>query len=325
MKWKAVKNLQILLTTNINFPNLGIVLKNVSSGFDVFGYHIAFYGVVIGIGMLLGWLIAEWMAKKTGQSTEFYLDFALIAIVVSVIGARLYYVIFAWEEFADNPLSAFNLRTGGLAIYGGIIAAVVTSIIYTRIKKYPFWLLADTGCIGLITGQIIGRWGNFFNREAFGKYTDSLLAMQLDRRDVSSVFRDTVSVDRLQDIYAGKSAALNRILEIRNNVVSVEGIQYIQVHPTFLYESLWNLCLLVILILYTRHKKFDGEIMLLYLAGYGLGRVWMEGLRTDQLFLWGTPFAVSQVLSAVIVVVAIGMLIYKRRKATVVVKNKNKK
>ncbi|MDF2944374.1 MAG: putative rane protein [Herbinix sp.] len=320
-----MKKLQILLSTNINFPNLGIVLKNVSSGFDVFGYHIALYGVVIGFGMLLGWLIAEWMAKRTGQNTEFYLDFALVAIIVSVIGARLYYVVFAWDEFADNPLSIFNLRTGGLAIYGGIIAAVITAIVYTRIKKYPFWLLADTGCIGLITGQIIGRWGNFFNREAFGKYTDSLFAMQLDRRDVSYVFKDTISTERLQELYTGKAAALNRILEIRNHVVAVNGVEYIQVHPTFLYESLWNLCLLVILILYTKHKKFDGEVMLLYLAGYGLGRVWMEGLRTDQLFLWGTPFAVSQILSALIVVVAIGMIVYKRHKALIKLNNKMKK
>ena len=315
----------MLLSTNINFPNLGIVLKNVSSGFDVFGYHIAFYGVVIGIGMLLGWLIAEWMAKRTGQNTEFYLDFALVAIIVSVIGARLYYVVFAWEEFADNPISVFNLRTGGLAIYGGIIAAVITAVIYTRIKKYSFWLLADTGCIGLITGQIIGRWGNFFNREAFGKYSDGLFAMQLDRRDVSYVFKDTVSVEKLQELYVGKTAAMNRILDIRNHVVSLNGIEYIQVHPTFLYESIWNLCLLVLLILYTKHKKFDGEVMLLYLAGYGLGRVWMEGLRTDQLFLWGTPFAVSQLLSALIVVVAVGTIVYKRHKATIKVTHKNKK
>lgn len=309
--------MQEVLNTNINFPNLGIELKNVPSGFDVFGYHIAFYGVIIGIGMLLGWLIAEWMAKRTGQNPEFYLDFALVAIVLSVIGARIYYVVFAWEEFADNPWSVLNIRTGGLAIYGGIIAAVLTSIVYTRIKKYPFWLLADTGCIGLITGQIIGRWGNFFNREAFGKYTDGLFAMQLDRRVVSNVFKESVSVEQLQKLYTGKSSALNNIMEIRNHVVAVNGIEYIQVQPTFLYESLWNLCLLVILILYTKHKKFDGEVALLYFAGYGLGRVWIEGLRTDQLFLWGTPFAVSQVLSALIVITALGLIIFKRRKITV--------
>jgi phosphatidylglycerol:prolipoprotein diacylglycerol transferase len=315
-----VENLQEVLNTNINFPNLGIELKNVASGINVLGYDIAFYGIVIGLGMLFGWLIAEWMAKRTGQNTEFYLDFALVAIVASVIGARLYYVVFAWEEFADNPLSILNLRTGGLAIYGGIIGAVLTAFIFTKVKKYPFWLLADTGCIGLVTGQIIGRWGNFFNREAFGKYTDGLFAMQLDRSVVPGVFKETVSVSRLQEMYAGKTAALNRILEIRDHVVTVNGAEYIQVHPTFLYESLWNLCLLIILILYTKHKKFDGEVILIYFIGYGLGRVWMEGLRTDQLFLWGTPFAVSQILSALIVVAALGLLIYKRHKASIKVK-----
>ncbi len=304
-----------VILTNINFPNLGIELKNVPSGFEVFGYHIALYGVVIGIGMLFGWLLAEWMAKRTGQNTEYYLDFALIAIIASVIGARLYYVVFAWEEFADNPLSVFNLRTGGLAIYGGILAAVLTAVIYTRIKKYPFWLLADTGCIGLIAGQIIGRWGNFFNREAFGKYTDGLFAMQLDRSVVSNIYKSTVSEFRLQNLYEGKPAVLERILEIRDHIMVVDGVEYIQVHPTFLYEAAWNLCLLILLILYTKHKKFDGEVMLLYLMGYGAGRVWIEGLRTDQLFLWGTPIAVSQLLSALIVGAAAALLIIKRRKA----------
>jgi phosphatidylglycerol:prolipoprotein diacylglycerol transferase len=303
------------INTDIIFPHIGIHLKNVASGINVFGYRITFYGIIIGIGMLLGWLIAEWMAKRTGQNPEFYLDFALVAIIASVIGARLYYVVFAWNEFADNPLSAFNLRTGGLAIYGGIIAAVVTAIIYSKFKRYSFWLLADTGCIGLITGQIIGRWGNFFNREAIGKYTDNLFAMQLDRRVVESVFKESVSIDRLKEIYAGRTAAFDRIVEIRNHIVTLNGVEYIQVHPTFLYESMWNLGVLILLVLYTRHKKFDGEVMLLYLIGYGLGRVWVEGLRTDQLFVWGTPFAISQLLSALIVISALVILFYKRRKA----------
>ena len=311
-----MSNLLDDIVTNINFPHLGIELHNLSSGISVFGFRIAFYGMVIGFGMLCGYMIATWMAKRTGQNPEFYMDFALIAIIASVIGARIYYVIFAWDEFKDNPISVFNLRTGGLAIYGGIIVAILTAIIYARIKKYSFWLLADTGCIGLITGQMIGRWGNFFNREAFGKYTDGFFAMQLDRRVVSREFQDSISVDQLQQMYVGKPNALQRILEIRNHILTVDGVQYIQVHPTFLYESLWNLCLLIILLLYTKHKKFDGEVMLLYLLGYGIGRVWMEGLRTDQLFLWGTPFAVSQLLSALLVVGAISIMIYKRIKLT---------
>ncbi len=310
-----------LLSTNINFPNLGIELKNVGTGIEIFGFRIAYYGMVIGFGMLCGWMIAEWMARRTGQKSEIYLDFALVAIIASVIGARVYYVIFALDEFADNPLSVFNLRTGGLAIYGGIIAGVLSAIIYARVKKYSFWLMADTACVGLVTGQIIGRWGNFFNREAFGKYYDGLFAMQLNVNDVSGIYHNTTSLSRLEELYQGKEAALARILEIRNHMVTIGDATYIQVHPTFLYESVWNLCLLIILIVYTKHKRFDGEIMLLYLIGYGLGRVWMEGLRTDQLFLWGTPFAVSQLLSALIVVVSIAILIYKRQRS----KNKIRK
>ncbi len=302
------------INTNIIFPHLGIELKNVASGINVFGYRIAFYGIAIGIGMLLGWLICEWMAKKTGQNAEIYLDFALVAIFFSVIGARVYYVVFDWKEFADDPLSVFNLRTGGLAIYGGIIAAVITALIYTKVKKYSFWLLADTSCIGLITGQIIGRWGNFFNREAFGQYTDGLFAMQLDRRVVSNIYQSSVSVSKLKEIYAGKEEALKNILEIRNHTVMIKGVEYIQVHPTFLYEAAWNICLLIFLIIYTKHKKFDGEIILCYLAGYGFGRVWVEGLRTDQLFLWGTPFAVSQLFSAFLFISAMIIIIIKRRK-----------
>jgi len=305
--------LQITYGSDIIFPNLGIELKQVANGLDVFGYHIAFYGIVIGFGMMCGWLIAEWIARKTGQNTELYLDFAMIAIISAVIGARIYYVVFALEEFSDNPWSIFNLRTGGLAIYGGIIAAILAAVIYARIKKFSFWLLVDTGCIGLVTGQIIGRWGNFFNREAFGKYTDNLFAMRLNVKDVSSVYWESTTVTRLKELYGAKPAALERILEIRDKMVTIGGEQYIQVHPTYLYESIWNLCLLLFLILYTKHKRFDGEIILLYLAGYGLGRVWMEGLRTDQLFLWGTNFAVSQLLSAAIFITTVTMIVLKHR------------
>lgn len=304
--------MKVIYGSDIYFPNLGISLDNVATGFDVFGYTVTLYGIIIGIGMLCGWLIAEWMAKRTGQNAEIYLDFTMVAIVAAVIGARAYYVVFALEEFADRPWSVFNIRTGGLAIYGGIIAAILAAVIYARIKKYNFWLLADTGCVGLVTGQIIGRWGNFFNREAFGKYSNGLFAMRLNVNDVSGIFRESTPISRLQSMYAGKPGALERILEIRDKTVMLDGGRYIQVHPTFLYESLWNLCLLIFLVLYTGHKKFDGEIILLYLVCYGFGRVWMEGLRTDQLFLWGTPFAVSQLLSAAMVLIAGVYLVYRR-------------
>lgn len=298
--------------TSIWFPNLGIELKDVGMTFDILGFEIAYYGLIIAIGMGAGYFIAEWMAKRTNQNTEVYADFALYAIIASVIGARLYYVIFDWKEYVANPMEIFNIRNGGLAIYGAVIAAVITALLYCKIKKYSFTLLADTGVIGLITGQIIGRWGNFFNREAFGKYTNGITSMLLDIRDVGPDYN--YSLQYLTEKYAGKEDALNRIIEIRENLVTLNGATYVSVHPTFLYESLWNVGVLLLLIFYTKHKKFDGEIFLLYLAGYGLGRVWIEGMRTDQLFLWNSPFAVSQVLSAVLVLASLGAIIVMRKR-----------
>lgn len=296
--------------TSIWFPNIGIELNNVGSSIRVFGFEITFYGIIIACGMAAGYLIVERQARRTKQNPDIYLDFALYAIILSVIGARLYYVIFTWDEFKGDLIQIINIRNGGLAIYGGVITAIITAFFYAKIKKISFGTLADTSCLGLITGQIIGRWGNFFNREAFGKYTDSLFAMLVDIRDVGSDYTSSVSYISVK--YADRPDALKRIMEIRDNPVIIDGVTYLQVHPTFLYESFWNLCLLIILTVYSKHKKFRGEVFLLYLVGYGLGRVWIEGLRTDQLFLGGTQFAVSQVLSALLVVTSIITIVYQR-------------
>lgn len=300
----------ISAATSIWFPNLGIEFKNVGSSIEVFGIKIAYYGIVIAFGMLLGYLVAEWQAKRTGQNKDLYLDFALYAIILSVIGARVFYVVFYWSEFKDNPIEVFNIRNGGLAIYGGVITAVITAFIYSKAKKISFGLLADTGCLGLITGQIIGRWGNFFNREVFGKYTDGPLAMLLNLSDVGSDY--TMSATSLAQKYAGKPKAYENIMEVRNHPVVVNGLTYISVHPTFLYESLWNLTLLILLIIYSKYKKFDGEVVLLYLAGYGLGRFWIEGIRTDQLFFFNTAIPVNQLLAGIMVVCSIAIIIFKR-------------
>lgn len=267
---------------DIAFPNLGIYLENVPKSFTVFGFEIALYGVIIGIGVLAGILMAARQAKVTGQDPDLYWDFSIYAVIFSIIGARLYYVIFAWDMYKDNLLSVFNIREGGLAIYGGVIAAFVTLFIYAKIKKQNALCMADTGVLGLILGQVIGRWGNFTNREVFGEYTNNLFAMRLP-----------VDAVRAGDISAS----------IADHIT--DGINYIQVHPTFLYESLWNLALFVILLLYWKHKKFEGEITLLYLGGYGLGRAWIEGIRTDQLFIQGTTLPVSQVLAVVMLVGAV--------------------
>lgn len=275
---------------DIRFVHLGITINHLKSSISVFGFRIAFYGIIIGIGMLAGLWIAQSDAKRRGQDPELYLDFALYAIICSIIGARLYYVIFEWDYYKNNLLQIFNLRAGGLAIYGGVIAGTITMIVYTRMKKVSFFSMADTGVLGLVTGQIIGRWGNFFNCEAFGGYTDSLLAMRIRRALVND---NMLNADVLS----------HKIVE--------NGVEYIQVHPTFFYESCWNLCLLLFMLWFRRYKKYDGQMLWIYLLGYGIGRFWIESLRTDQLILFRTGLPVSQALSLVLILVAAGNLIWR--------------
>ncbi|NLK38344.1 MAG: prolipoprotein diacylglyceryl transferase [Epulopiscium sp.] len=275
-------------TPEIWFPHLGIQIQHLSrTAFTVFGKEIYWYGIIIGCGVLLGLLLALHEAKRTGQNPEDYLDFALYGMIFSVIGARLYYVIFSWETYKGQFWKIFAIREGGLAIYGGIIAAIITAIIYTRKKHMNFWLLADTAAPSLILGQILGRWGNFFNREAFGGYTDTLFAMRYLKEQVG---------------YIAPS--------VMEHLVEANGAWYVQVHPTFLYESLWNLGVFAILMLMKYHKKFDGQIFGFYLFGYAAGRVWIEGLRTDQLMIGN--FAVSQLLSALIIVASIVLMWYRK-------------
>ncbi len=298
--------------TDIRFPNLGIVIHNLPKGISIFGFDIAFYGIVIAIGMLAGFWIAERQSKKNGITSDVLMDFALVAIICAVIGARLYYVVFHWTSFQDEPLQIINLRTGGLAIYGGILAAVLTAVIFCRLRKVSFGALADTSVFGLMVGQMIGRWGNFFNREAFGRYTDGLFAMQVDITSVHSEF--TSSPAYLSTVYEGRPEALHEILTIINNVKEVGGSLYYQVQPTYLYESLWLLLLLIGLLFFQKYKKFDGELIVLYMIGYGIGRFWIEGLRTDQLFLWNSTVPVSQFVSLFFVLIAIFILIGNYRK-----------
>lgn len=252
--------------TEISFPNLGIYLKNVGKSIDLFGIEIAYYGIIIGTAILLGFWIAAREAKRTGQNPENYLDMGIIGVIAGIVGARLYYVIFSWDMYKDNLLDIFNLREGGLAIYGGVIAAVISVLVLAKVKHLSAPQIFDTIAMALLNGQMLGRWGNFFNREAFGGYTDSLFAMRLPLDAVRS-----------SDVTE----------QMRRHIERIDGVSYIQVHPTFLYESLWCMVLLIILFAYRKHKKYEGELFLMYLFGYGLGRFWSEGLRTDQLLLPG--------------------------------------
>ena len=218
----------------INFPNLGIYLDYVGKNISIFGFSIAYYGIVIVTGMMIAIWIAQREAKRTGQNPEQYLDLAMIGIAAGILGARIYYVIFAWDYYKDDLLSIFNIRQGGLAIYGGIIGACIAVVIYSRKKKQNFGLLMDTASMSIVFGQIMGRWGNFFNREAFGDYTNNLFAMQLP-----------VSAVRANEITQ----------KMWDHVVTVNGVEYIQVHPTFLYESLWNVGVLLFLFWFRKRKK----------------------------------------------------------------------
>lgn len=278
------------LIGTIRFPNLNIVLEHVGKEITILGFSIHFYGIIIALGFLAGLAMAMHEAKRTEQNPEDYLDYMLWMVIPAIIGARLYYVIFSWEDYKDNFLSIFAVRQGGLAIYGGVIAAVLVLIIFCKIRRKSFFLMADTMVMGLLIGQIMGRWGNFFNREAFGGYTDGLFAMQIPIADASYTTP-----------------------ELLQKAVTIGGIDYIQVQPTFLYEGLWNLAVLLLIFFFWRKKKkFDGELLCVYLAGYGLGRCWIEGMRTDQLLLGNTSIPVSQVLAGVLAIIGISVIVVKR-------------
>lgn len=294
VSWKDLwgKNMN---DNSILFPHLHIILKNVGDSFMIGNFRVAFYGVTMALGMILGSMLILHEAKRTGQSDEDYLDIIIWCLISAVVGARAYYVIFAWDYYKDDLLSIFNIRGGGMGIIGGLIGAFIAGYFVCRHKKMSFVLACDTCIIGVPVGQIIGRFGNFFNREAYGQYTDGLFAMQipLDRcTRASSVVTD----------------------EMMNHLVEYDGLKFISVHPTFLYEALWNLGLLILLLWMRKHTRFRGQMVLTYIIGYGLGRFWIESLRIDQLIFFGTGIPVTMIVSAIMVVGGILLMVYARKK-----------
>jgi phosphatidylglycerol:prolipoprotein diacylglycerol transferase len=279
------------------FPHLGLVITHLARSLTVFGFEIYFYGITIALGMLCGLFMVQRMMKLDGEDPEPFNDFVFFAIICGLVGARAYYVIFSWDAYRDDLLSIFNLRQGGLAVFGGVLGGIIALLIFTRRRKMSFFYLADYGAFGLLTGQILGRWGNFFNTEAFGGYTDGPLAMQI-RRAIVSPNMISPELDAAMALHP----------------VTYADADYIQVHPTFFYESCWNLALLVLLILYLRRKKFSGEIAFLYFVGEGLGRFWVESLRTDSLLAPGLGLPVSQVLSVIFVLSGVYGIVSGRRR-----------
>ena len=267
----------ILRDALISFPMFGNFTINPPSSFVLFGRTFYLYGAIIALGFLLGILYCAHRSERlVGIPSDDLYDFVLWLIPTVILGARLYYVIFRWNEYAPHPADIFKIWEGGLAIYGGILAGLALVIFWCRTRRIPFGALGDLSVFGLLIGQSIGRWGNFLNREAFGRETDIFCRMGL----------------------------------------TMPGQNPIYVHPTFLYESLWNFVGFLALHFYFKHhrRKFDGEIMLLYVAWYGLGRAMIEGLRTDSLYLGGTGIRVSQLLAALSCAAAVVLLVvYLRR------------
>ena len=278
------------------FPHLGIVIKHLNNHITLFGsFDIAFYGIIIGIGMLIALFVIEQDARRHHNDPNLYYDFFIAAIICGVIGARLYYVAFQWDYYKNNLPGILNIRQGGLAIYGGIIAGCLAALVFCRIRKVSFFKISDSFFLGVLVGQFIGRWGNFFNCEAFGGYTDSLFAM------------------RIREAIVNPSMISEELLE---HIIDDNGIRYIQVHPTFLYESCWNFAVFLFLYWYAgKHEPGSGNVTILYFLLYGIGRFLIEGLRTDQLKIPGTTLAVSQCLSLLLVILMLIVIIYRKMHA----------
>jgi len=268
----------------ITFPILGEgFVLNPPRFFTVFGFNVYLYGPIMAVGFLLGMLYLWKRCDALGIARETVFDMVLLAIPSGIIGSRIYYVIFTPSEFFGAGArwqDIFNIRLGGLAIYGGVLGAALAYFIYSRVKKMPLSKLADAGAFGLFIGQSVGRWGNFINREAFGVATT---------------------------------------VPWRMGLTTTAGTIY--VHPTFLYESLWNIIGLLFLHVFSKKRKvkYNGQLFFIYVAWYGLGRFFIESLRTDSLFLFNTDIRVSQLLAALSFVAAIAAMIWSRKRAAPVI------
>ena len=276
---------------SVRFPNLGLEFEYVPVSVRVFGFEITFFGILLAIVMLLGMAFVVLEAKRKKQDVNLYLGMMISGLAGGFIGARFFYVLLSWSVYKTDIMKVFDTRSGGMVFYGGLLGGVLASAVFCHMKKAAFMEMADIAVKGLLIGQIIGRWGNFFNRESFGEYTSNALTMQL----------------LLSNVRAGEVTPW-----MRENLVTIDNVSYIQATPLFLYESIWCLLLLLLLFVWNRRKLFAGEIFMRYLAGYGFGRFFIEWIRTDKMFLPGTDIAINQAISAGLFLVFTVVVIIKR-------------
>ena len=276
------------MTETLSFPGLGLAFDISRVAFSIGDYHIYWYGITFALAFVAGILYFQLRAKKFGIHPYDGLDVLLWAVIGGVIGARAYFVVFQWDMYKDNLLQIFNVRAGGLAIYGGVIGALVAGFIACRAKKLPVAPMLDVGFTGLLLGQAIGRWGNFFNMEAFG--CNTTVPWGMTSKTISNYLFTHAAELEAMGVYVDPT---------------------LPVHPTFFYESVWNLAgFLLLAFVLTPHRKYDGEIFLGYMSWYGLGRFFVEGLRTDSL-MWGS-IRVSQALGLALFIVSTLLLILFR-------------
>lgn len=274
----------------VEFPGLGISVEISNVAFSIFGFDIYWYGVCIGLGLFLAVLFAFKNAKRFGIDSDRMIDVITIGLITAIVGGRLYFVAFSEGEY-KTFFDLINLRAGGIAIYGAVIGAFIGAAIGCKLRKVPMLPMFDLAGIGFLIGQSLGRWGNFFNQEVFGVNTTLPWGMI--------------------------SPATTDYLLWRQSALEAQGIYvnpFQPVHPTFLYESLWCALGFLLLALYIKHRKFNGEIFLMYIMWYGAGRAVIEGMRTDSLMIQGLGLRVSQVLAITSAVVALLIWVIARVK-----------
>lgn len=295
----------------LTFPGLtDTILHLKREAFSLFGLDIYWYGIIIASGFMLALLYAFARCRKTfGLNTDRVIDVVIGGTIGGILCARLYYVAFRWEYYSHHFNEILDTRSGGLAIYGGIIGAFAVGMLMCKWRKVKALPMADMASSGFLIGQCIGRWGNFVNIEAFGSITDKPWGMA--STEVFSYLRNNLNY--LKSTGVDITAQLQAI---GVNVDFTDPTQWklVTVHPTFFYESVWCLIGFIGIAFYTKHRKFDGEITLLYVMWYGMGRVWIEGLRTDSLLIPGTSLRVSQMLAGLCVIVSIALWVFIRNK-----------